>query len=106
MRISDWSSDVCSSDLRDRAEQLSKDRESGYKKVFQAILSEEKVLVSLYAPLMARLAASGSTVRKLTFSVERTADVAQWATRGEAIGRASWRERGCQDGKISGGSVS
>ncbi|AZO07944.1 ATP-binding protein [Mesorhizobium sp. M3A.F.Ca.ET.080.04.2.1] len=70
---------------RDRAEQLTKDRESGYKKVFQAILSEEKILASLYAPLMTRLAASGGTVRKLTFSVERTADVAQWAKRGEDL---------------------
>src|SRR3546814_8878361 len=47
MRISDWSSDVCSSDL--------------------------------YAPLMARLGASSGTLKKLSFSVARTADVEQWA---------------------------
>src|SRR3546814_5246289 len=52
MRISDWSSDVCSSDL---------------------------VLEELYAPLMARLGASSGTLKKLSFSVARTADVEQWA---------------------------
>src|SRR3546814_8521483 len=52
MRISDWSSDVCSSDL---------------------------VLEERYAPLMARLGASSGTLKKLSFSVARTADVEQWA---------------------------
>lgn len=67
-----------------RAIQLVQDRNSGYERVFQAVLDEEAVLRDLYAPLTRRLAKSGGTLGKLSFSVSRVADVAGWADRGEA----------------------
>ena len=68
---------------RDRAEGLVADRESGYIRVFDALLAEEKVLNELYAPLVKRLSEAGGTLGKLSFSVTRVADVAKWAKQGE-----------------------
>ena len=67
----------------ERAQVLVVDRESGYIRVFDAILGEERVLNDLYAPLMERLKAAGGTLAKLSFTVRRVADVAKWAKRGE-----------------------
>jgi predicted ATPase len=44
------------------------------------IINEQDALAGLYAPLMARLAASSGTLNKLSFSVRRIADVQQWGT--------------------------
>jgi len=66
-----------------RAEQLVTDREAGYVRVFDAILSEEAVVKELYAPLMKRIQAEGGTLAKLAFEVRRVVDVAAWAKRGE-----------------------
>nr|WP_284760356.1 AAA family ATPase [Agrobacterium sp. fls2-241-TYG-188a] len=68
-----------------RATQLVAERENGYLRVFQAILGEEKVLKGLYAPLMNKLSAVGGTVHKLSFSVNRIADIGRWAKRGEEL---------------------
>jgi hypothetical protein len=68
-----------------RANSLTTEREQGYQRVFDAILGEENVLKSLYAPLMAKLMAAGGSVQKLTFSVDRTADIGAWARRGEEL---------------------
>lgn len=68
-----------------RAIQLVAERENGYLRVFQAILGEEKVLKSLYAPLMDKLSTVGGTVHKLSFSVNRIADIGLWAKRGEEL---------------------
>lgn len=65
-----------------RRRQLQSERDAAYERVFDAIISEQVVLVDLYQPLMNRLAASSGTLQKLTFSVTRIADVAAWA--GEA----------------------
>lgn len=67
----------------DRATRLAASREDGYVRVFDAILEEQRVLSELYAPLMKKLGIAGGTLSKLSFSVTRTADVAQWAKRGE-----------------------
>ena len=64
---------------RARAEALVADREQCYVRVFDAILSEERVLNELYAPLMHRLRASGGSLATLSFSVKRVADVSAWA---------------------------
>ncbi len=40
--------------------------------------SEQTTLAELYAPLMARLAASSGTLHKLGFSVRRVVDSHQW----------------------------
>jgi energy-coupling factor transporter ATP-binding protein EcfA2 len=68
-----------------RIAELVPERETTYVRVFEAILAEQAVLSDLYAPLMARLAASGHTLRKLSFSVERIADVHRWANEGEDL---------------------
>lgn len=59
---------------------LQTEREDTYGRVFAAIINEQSALAGLYAPLMARLAASSGTLQKLSFSVRRIADVATWAT--------------------------
>jgi hypothetical protein len=68
---------------RERAEALVKERGEAYKRVFDAVVAEEQILVALYAPLMQRLKASGGSLAKLSFTVRRVADVAAWAKWGE-----------------------
>jgi hypothetical protein len=62
-----------------------REREAAYVRVFEAILAEQRVLVELYSPLMTRLAATGGTLEKLSFSVNREANVARWAAGGEEL---------------------
>ena len=61
-----------------RRKALQTERESSYSRVFDAIISEQNVLVALYAPLMARLASLSGTLRKLSFSVSRIVDANAW----------------------------
>jgi ABC-type lipoprotein export system ATPase subunit len=68
---------------RERADALVAEREQGYVRVFDAVVSEERVLNELYAPLMKRLKAAGGTLAKLSFSVTRVANIRAWAKRGE-----------------------
>jgi len=68
---------------RDRARQLLQEREAAYQRAFAAIIAEQTVLEELYQPLMERLKAASGTLRKLSFSVERVADVEKWATEPE-----------------------
>ena len=53
--------------------------------MFDAIVAEEGVLRDLYSPLMTRLNAAGGTMKKLSFSVTREADVGRWAAAGEGL---------------------
>lgn len=69
----------------DRTVTLVGEREAAYKNVFASIISEERVLNELYAPIKQRLGESPGTLGKLAFSVRRTADLAQWARAGEAF---------------------
>ena len=70
---------------KDRAIALTSEREDGYRRVFEAILGEEAILRTLYAPLMSKLSEVGGSVQKLTFSVNRTANIKAWAKRGEEL---------------------
>lgn len=63
-----------------RRKELQVERDDAYGRVFEAIISEQAALAELYAPLMARLAESSGTLRKLGFYVRRIADVKQWGT--------------------------
>lgn len=63
-----------------RRRSLQTERDDTYGRVFEAIISEQNALAGLYAPLMARLAASSGTLTKLSFSVRRIADVAAWGS--------------------------
>jgi len=55
-------------------------------------------LEDLYGPLMARLAAASGTLKKLSFSVARVANVAQWAAQAED-GLIDLRKSGAFRGK-------
>ncbi|MFZ0819962.1 MAG: AAA family ATPase [Candidatus Acidiferrales bacterium] len=62
-----------------RRKALQSERDASYGRVFDAIISEQNVLVDLYAPLMARLSNSSGTLQKLSFSVSRVVDAKAWA---------------------------
>ena len=68
---------------KDRARDLQTEREQAYGRAFDALVAEQSVLEELYAPLMARLASSSGTLKKLSFSVARIANVEQWASEAE-----------------------
>ena len=63
-----------------RRKDLQTERDNTYGRVFDAIVNEQGALADLYAPLMARLAASLGTLKKLSFSVRRIADVQTWGS--------------------------
>lgn len=63
-----------------RRKDLQAERDDAYGRVFEAIINEQNALAALYAPLMARLAASSGTLRKLSFSVRRIADIEAWGS--------------------------
>lgn len=66
-----------------RRKDLQTERDDTYGRVFEAIINEQNALAGLYAPLMARLGASSGTLRKLSFSVRRIADVEAWGSTAE-----------------------
>jgi hypothetical protein len=61
-----------------RRKELQAERDQSYGRVFEAIVAEQSTLAGLYAPLMGRLASSSGTLKKLSFSVRRVADVQSW----------------------------
>lgn len=63
-----------------RRKNFQTERDDTYGRVFEAIINEQSALASLYAPLMARLAASSGTLKKLSFTVRRIADVQAWGS--------------------------
>jgi energy-coupling factor transporter ATP-binding protein EcfA2 len=70
---------------KERVPQLLIDRQAGYARIFGSILAEEAVLRDLYAPIRARLDASGGTLAKLSFSIRRVVDIERWAEAGESL---------------------
>lgn len=68
---------------KERAKELQVEREEAYGRAFDALVAEQSVLEELYAPLMARLAAASGTLKKLSFSVARVANVEDWASEAE-----------------------
>lgn len=66
-----------------RIRELNIERDAAYQRVFEALVAEQAALEKLYKPLMKRLAAAPGTLGKLTFSVERIADVKKWASETE-----------------------
>lgn len=83
---------------RDRARELQAQREEAYGRAFDALVAEQSVLEDLYAPLMARLAAASGTLKKLSFSVTRGANLEQWASEAED-GLIDLRKSGAFRGK-------
>lgn len=68
---------------KDRALELQTQREEAYGRAFDALVAEQSVLEELYKPLMARLTAASGTLKKLSFSVARVANVEHWASEAE-----------------------
>jgi hypothetical protein len=66
-----------------RRKALQTERDDTYGRVFEAIINEQTALAGLYAPLMARLSTSPGTLKKLSFSVRRIADVDAWGSAAE-----------------------
>ena len=83
---------------KNRAHELQSQREKAYERAFNALIAEQKVLNDLYSPLMARLAESSGTLKRLSFSVARVADVEQWALEAEE-GLIDLRKAGAFRGK-------
>jgi len=67
----------------ERRKVLQQERDAAYGRLFDAVIMEQRALTDLYAPLMERLGATQGTLRKLSFKVSRSANVAEWATLGE-----------------------
>jgi hypothetical protein len=67
----------------ERRKGLQQEREAAYGRLFDAVISEQNELASLYAPLMERLTATSGTLKKLSFKVSRVVDLAAWANAGE-----------------------
>ena len=63
-----------------RRKELQIERDDTYGRVFEAIANEQNALAGLYGPLMARLGAASGTLKKLSFSVRRIADIEAWGT--------------------------
>lgn len=83
---------------RDRVRALQSQRETAYGRAFDALVEEQAVLEELYGPLMARLESATGTLKKLSFSVARVADVEKWAAEAEE-GLIDLRKAGAFKGK-------
>jgi DNA repair exonuclease SbcCD ATPase subunit len=81
--LADKLNDAIGAKARRRA--LQTERQEAYRRAFDALIAEQSVLEHLYAPLMARLAAASGTLKKLSFSVARVANVDQWASEAEEV---------------------
>jgi hypothetical protein len=66
-----------------RKKDYQSERDEAYKRVFEATINEQESLAELYAPLMAGLAASSGTLKKLGFSVQRIVNCEQWGAYAE-----------------------
>src|SRR3546814_13730866 len=94
MRISDWSSDVCSSDLGrciyvPAQQVLRGDFDAGYSPVIAILISTFEPCLKQRSVRFAALSSSGTTLK--TFLNNLWNDES-----GAEIGSASGRERGCQ----------
>jgi hypothetical protein len=83
---------------KDRIRDLQTQREEAYGRAFDALVAEQTVLKDLYQPLMTRLASTSGTLKKLSFSVVRVANVEQWACLAED-GLIDLRKSGAFKGK-------
>src|SRR3546814_20811379 len=107
MRISDWSSDVCSSDLAylvDGADEIDPQWLEGRRHIgVTAGASAPDILVQGVIERLHALGA-GAGVRELSGEPENMGFALPKELR--EIGRAAWRERGGQSGSVTVGGVS
>ncbi|MEX1270580.1 MAG: AAA family ATPase [Balneolaceae bacterium] len=64
---------------QERIKNLQKEREEAYKRIFDAVESEENVLKKLYKPLMKKIASKTGTITKLSFTVSRNVNIDKWS---------------------------
>src|SRR3546814_19921710 len=96
MRISDWSSDVCSSDLEEKLDELRKGR--------SRVLETEHTIILNWSPsifdVISELVIANQSRRNPRIVIMANKDKVEMedeiATKVTEIGRASCRERGCQ----------
>ena len=69
----------------DRSRNIQEVRKQAYNELFKAIIEEEKQLTELYRPLMNNLTNQKGSLSKLTFKVQRIANISEWATVGEDL---------------------
>jgi len=69
----------------ERIRALVEARRGAYAAIFEAIVEEELELADLYAPIKARIDEAAGSLSKLSFSVRRNVDLAQWAAKGEDL---------------------
>lgn len=69
----------------ERIRALADARRGAYAAIFEAIVEEELELANLYAPIKARIDDAADSLSKMSFSVRRNVDLAQWAAKGEDL---------------------
>lgn len=69
----------------ERLQTLITERYESYKRVFSALVAEERVLQDLYFPIKELLKNAQGTLNKLSFSVARTVDIDAWSAEGESL---------------------
>src|SRR3546814_3517315 len=96
MRISDWSSDVCSSDLLDLLAGVYV--LAGVQRVFNQFPADmNKLSQQGEVVYLRREVPRAQQRRAIAGQLRQIADAAQFLERRIQIGRASWRERVCQE---------
>lgn len=74
-----------SKEAKGRLDALVIERETTYSKVFDAVIAEQTVLRELYAPIREKLESASGTLNRLSFSVDRIANLDRWAAEGEEL---------------------
>lgn len=72
-------------DAKVRLDALLIERESTYSRVFAAVIAQQNVLTELYQPVRDKLDAATGTLNRLSFSIDRIADLERWAEEGEQL---------------------
>jgi energy-coupling factor transporter ATP-binding protein EcfA2 len=68
-----------------RIANINDQRKAAYREVFEALLEEQHILEELYRPLQENLRQQSGSLGKLSFVVQRTADMKAWAEKGESL---------------------
>ena len=67
----------------DRRRALQQERNEAYERALDAVIAVEQALAELYGPMQERLRRTKGTLKKLSFSVFRVANAAEWASYAE-----------------------
>src|SRR3546814_16923377 len=103
MRISDWSSDVCSSDLQGALRRGAGERHREHREEREVDLVDRRLL-GVFRKLRLRQVDLLAHVEQRLVRIEAGIEFQYHVGAAEELGRASGRERLCQYGSISGGA--